>query len=106
MTINGYQKWKKNNPIKISEFTGMQGIPEVTIEGCNVKTRLNPSIKIGNIIDVESEFKTFNFGDVYFREIPPSAGSGRYGVYKLTHTGDSYGDDWTTSIVGFRGGAQ
>lgn len=104
VVIIGFEKYRQGDPIKISEFTGMVGIPQITVEGCDVKTKLNPAIRIGARIDIQSEFKSFNFGDMYFREIPPSAGTGVYKVMKIVHQGDSHGDDWTTAITSFRVG--
>lgn len=96
-------KFRKGNPFVVNERNGMVGIPEITEAGCDVDVRLNPKIKIGGRIDIQSVFRTFNFSNLYYQDIPPSAGSGIYNVFRLEHIGDSYGEDWTTRITGIRG---
>lgn len=93
---------RQGEPHIVSLETGMEGIPEITETGCDVKVRLNPKIKIGGKIDIQSELKTFNFSNLYYQDVPPNAGSGEYKIFKLEHTGDSYGDDWNTRITGIR----
>lgn len=93
---------RKTSPFIISQFTGMEGIPEITEIGCNVTVRLNPKIRIGGQIDIRSQLATFNFGDLYFQNIPESAGKGIYRVQKISHSGDSYGDEWSTQIEAIR----
>lgn len=87
----------------VSQFTGMEGIPEITEVGVDVVTRLNPKIKIGGRYRIESDLATFNFSNLYFVDIPESAGVGEYKIFKLTHSGDTWGDAWSTKITGIRG---
>lgn len=84
----------------ISQFTGMEGIPEITEIGVDVVTRLEPQLKIGGVVQVESQFKTFNFSNIYFQDVKNSDGTGTYKILKITHSGDSYGDSWSTSVSG------
>ena len=94
--------FREGSPFVVSEFTGMEGIPEITETGADVSLRLTPKIKIGGRIDIQSKFRTFNFSNAYFQNIPPSAGTDVYRGYRIAHTGDTYGDTWTTKITGFR----
>lgn len=87
----------------VSQFTGMEGIPEITENGVDVVTRLNPKIKIGGRYRIESDLATFNFSNLYFVDIPESAGVGEYKIFRVTHSGDTWGDAWSTKIVGIRG---
>lgn len=89
-------------PVPINELNGMEGIPEITENGVDVSVRLLPKLKIGGRVDIQSELSTFNFGNMYFQDVPANAGQGVYKVYRLAHLGDSYGDQWTTRITGFR----
>ncbi len=89
-------------PFEVSQFTGMIGIPEITEVGCDVSLSLNPSIRIGSRIDIQSELVTFNFNNIYFNELPEQAGSGIYRVFKIRHTGDNHSDNWRTRITGNR----
>jgi len=93
---------RNTTPFEVSQFTGMEGIPEITEIGCNVTVRLNPKIRIGGQMDIKSTLSTFNFSDLYYQNIPESAGQGVYRVQKITHSGDSYGDTWSTKIEGIR----
>lgn len=86
----------------ISQFTGMEGIPEITEVGIDVVTRLNPKIKIGGKFRLESNLATFNFSNLYFVDIPASAGKGEYDIFRVGFSGDSWGDAWSTKITGYR----
>lgn len=89
-------------PFEVSQFTGMVGIPEITEVGCDVSLTINPAIRIGSRIDIQSNLVTFNFNNIYFQDLPPQAGSGIYRVFKIRHTGDSHSDSWLTRITGNR----
>lgn len=102
MVVVGSESFRGGSPNIVSESTGMEGIPEITETGVDVTLRLTPKIKIGGRIDIQSDNKTFNFSNLYFQNIPPAAGTGIYKVYRIAHTGDSYGDSWSTKITGFR----
>lgn len=86
----------------ISQFTGMEGIPELTEVGADVTTRLNPKIRIGGRFRIESNLATFNFSNLYFRDIPESAGQGEYNIFRVSYTGDTWGDAWSNKITGIR----
>lgn len=86
----------------ISQFTGMEGIPEITEVGADVVTRLNPKIRIGGRFRIESELARFNFSNLYFRDIPESAGQGEYNIFRIAYTGDTWGDAWSNKITGIR----
>lgn len=86
----------------ISQLTGMEGIPELTEVGADVTTRLNPKIRIGGRFRIESTLATFNFSNLYFRDIPESAGQGEYNIFRIAYTGDTWGDAWSNKITGIR----
>lgn len=102
IVVVGEGSHRKTTPIVVSEKTGMEGIPEITEIGCDVNVRLEPSIKIGGRIDVQTELATFSFGNLYFQNIPESSGKGLYTVYKIRHSGDSTSDSWTTKLTALR----
>jgi len=85
----------------VSQFNGMEGIPEITEVGVDVNTRLNPQLRIGQRIEVQSKLRTFNFSNLYFQGIPAAHGEGVYRMFKLQHEGDTWGDRWTSKITGF-----
>ena len=86
----------------VSRYTGMEGIPIITEIGVDVNIRLNPKINIGGQFKVESEFASFNFSNIYFQDVPAQAGKGIYKVQRLSHSGDSWGDNWSSTISGFK----
>lgn len=89
-------------PHLISQFTGMEGKPEITEVGANVTVRLDPKIKVGDVFRVESKYKSFNFSNVYFQDVPASAGSGDYKIQRLSYSGDTHGDAWSVKLTGIR----
>lgn len=69
-------------PIGLSAETGMIGSPEVLEDGgATVRTLLQPRIRPGSIIDLTSRVR-----------------SGRHRAERVTHVGDSHGQDWTTEV--------
>ena len=102
IVVVGNDSFRGGKPLNISQFNGMEGIPEITEVGADVTIRLNPKVRIGGRIDIQSELVTFNFSNLYFQDIPKAAGAGIYRVFKLQHSGDSWGDTWSTDITGFR----
>lgn len=85
-------------PVNILE--GMEGIPEISEVGANVSVRLNPRLRVGGQIDIQSNLKTFNFNNVYYQDVPEQSGSGIYNVLKLAFSGDSWGSKWTAKVEG------
>lgn len=102
IVVTGKDSFRAGVPRVISQFNGMEGIPEITEVGCDVSVRLAPRIKIGGRIDVQTELATFNFSNLYFQDVPGNAGKGIYKVFRLRHRGDSWGDAWTTQVTAIR----
>lgn len=97
---NGYTR--NTSPFVISQFTGMEGIPQITEVGADVMMRLSPKLRIGGTIDIQSQLSTFDFSNLYFQDIPESAGKGIYRIQKIEHTGDTWGDAWTSKVTAYR----
>ncbi len=93
---------RKSNVLTIDVFNGLEGIPELTEVGIDFTTRLQPKLKVGSRVKVESEFKTFNYSNVYFQDVPASAGAGEYRMFKINHTGDNYGNTWSSKVTGYK----
>ena len=68
----------------LSKDTGMIGAPEETNDGLKVACLLNPALRIGSLIRIESILKHFN---------------GDYKITELTHSGDYLSDQWQSNIV-------
>lgn len=85
----------------IDVFAGMEGYPELTEVGVDFAVRLYPKLKIGAQVKVKSEYKTFNYGNLYYQDVPANAGSGTYRMFKIRHSGDTWGNTWTTFVTGY-----
>lgn len=85
----------------LSMETGMEDIPEFTDVGYNVKSRLNPKYKIGQLLKIKSNLKSLNYGAMHFRNIPSTDGEGVYRIQKITINGDTHGEVWTSKLYGF-----
>lgn len=103
---------ERNAPaVRIDQFAGMIGIPEVSRGpdglGVFVTTQLNPALRYNGKIDVQSEFSTFNTGNLFISELSGDASAnGEYNVFAVKHSGDSHGDQWQSEIDGLRAGTQ
>lgn len=102
---------RNSTAIKINQFTGMIGIPEIGLGpnglGISVSAQLNPSIMVSSVIDLTSEFATYNTGNLYISEIQPEAKpAGEYNVFSLRYSGDSHSDAWKVDIEGIRWGTK
>lgn len=98
---------RKVAPTLINQFTGMQGIPEVTRGpdglGVFVSVKMNPYFRVNGKITIQSEFTTYNTGNLYFTELGGDAtANGDYNIFALRQRGDSHGNLWSTEIDGIR----
>ncbi|MBL1311282.1 MULTISPECIES: baseplate hub protein [unclassified Pseudomonas] len=95
--------------VRVDQFSGMIGIPEVSRGpdglGVFVAVQLNPALRINGRINVESEFATFNTGNLFISELSGDAtANGEYNIFAMKHSGDSHSDLWRTEIDGLRAG--
>ncbi|MCX8566828.1 MAG: hypothetical protein ON057_001555 [Glomeribacter sp. 1016415] len=72
----------------VSQDTGMISAPEASEDGLIVTTLLNPAIRIGSLVRVHSVTESFN---------------GDYKVVSVSHCGDTYGNEWLTTITAVGG---
>jgi len=98
---------RKVAPTLINQFTGMQGIPEVTRGpdglGVFVSVKMNPYFRVNGKITIQSEFTTYNTGNLYFTELGGDAtANGDYNIFALRQRGDSHDNLWVTEIDGIR----
>jgi hypothetical protein len=101
---------RTGTPTLINQFTGMQGIPEVTRGpdglGVFVSVKMNPYFRVNGQITIQSEFATYNTGNLYVVELGGDAtANGDYNIFALRQRGDSHGGLWSTEIDGIRAGA-
>jgi hypothetical protein len=104
----------------ISVATGLIGTPEQIQGGINIRTLLNPAIKIGQLIRLDSQINQFRFAldlpsqtkvnpfiaqqNQIAPNIGPNTGNpsdqqGLYYVMVANHTGDTRGQNWYTDMT-------
>lgn len=88
----------------ITSKSGMIGTPQQTNEGVNVKTLLNPNIKISSRIQIDNasiELVKINLSvPNSAANIPaPVTADGVYYVLVAEHTGDTRGIEWYTNLI-------
>lgn len=88
--------------VNISPQTGMIGSPTITEIGVDVSTLLNPSLTPNAIVQVQSETPNINLGNLVYRNVDRDLGNGRFKINKVTHIGDSRGNDWKSEIIARR----
>jgi len=96
----------KNQSIVLNSKSGLVGGAEQSTDGIKAKALLNPMIKIGALVIIDEK-------DVEFAKIkntkeskkdpvnkaPTITHDGQYKVIEVTYNGDTYGNDWFSSIV-------
>lgn len=87
-----------NQVYVISSGTGMIGSPVVTDTEVGIRYRLNPKLKLGDTIKLESMAPRFEFSGAFFYDIQRTIGEDYYRVNSLVFAGDSHGDQWETQI--------
>lgn len=82
---------------QVNMINGLEGVPEVTEVGVDFTTRLDPKLKIGAKVELDTSYKSFNFSGVYYpTQLQDFAGSGEYTIMKITYVGDNYSNTWST----------
>lgn len=93
---------------KITSETGMIGMPEQTQNGIAIKMLLNPSIKIGRLIQIDNKsVQQFEFGlsvpqqetNARIAQQNKLQDDGFYYVMVAEHSGDTRGNDWYTDVI-------
>ena len=109
-------------PIKITPYNGMIGTPLQTPEGIQVTALIDPSFKVGAVIDVysmngddsrtavqqeevELNYTGINSGNQYMDEygnlqVKGLAHNGLYSILFVDHVGDTRGEAWYSTIIG------
>jgi len=94
-------------PVITSE-TGMVGLPEQTQNGITIKMLLNPSIKIGTLIQIDNRSVQLRERSLNVRQQAEEARTseqnrlqddGYYYVMLASHYGDTQGSDFYTEVV-------
>lgn len=95
-------------PILITPKTGLIGVPEQTQNGLSVRVLLNPSIKIGATIKLDSTINELRLGldnqsvgnNLTLQQGAAKLnGDGLYYVMRAEHFGDTRGNAWYTDLI-------
>jgi hypothetical protein len=83
---------------KVNMINGLEGVPEVTEVGIDFTTRLDPKLKIGAKVEMDTTYKSFNFSGVYYpTQLQEFAGSGTYTIMSIVYNGDNYSNVWSVT---------
>jgi hypothetical protein len=95
--------------VLITPFTGLIGVPEQTQNGLDMTVLINPSIKIGQLVKLDSsDINRFRYGldlpaqpinVLLAQSVTKLNADGLYYVMRADHTGDTRGNTWYTKLV-------
>ena len=107
-----------NHVLKLTPNTGLVGTPKYTDSGIQIKMLLDARVHVHSMIHIDNEIIQRQLISIN----PQSGGSntkqgggligssqnqqtvfdkdGEYEVYAVTHSGDTWGDEWFTEVVG------
>jgi hypothetical protein len=92
----------------ISPTTGLIGVPEQTNGGIRIKTLLNPNIKVGQLIKLDSKnINLFRYSLDYLsigsnltlKNVIKTNADGLYYVMVANHSGDTRATEWYTDTI-------
>ncbi len=91
--------------IVLNYNTGLIDSPKRSEEGLEVKALLNPTFKIDGKIkinnkEVDARLPDSNEKSKDKKPLPALSSDGFYKLIKVTHTGDTHGQDWYSNLVG------
>lgn len=88
--------------VVLNSGSGMIGLPQLTINGVNVRCLINPSIQTGSLLKIDNSSiqgvalpTSYTFVNTY----PDKSADGLYVVYSLQYIGDTRGNPWYCDIV-------
>lgn len=93
--------------VKINSTTGMIGVPEATNEGIRAVTLLNPTLKVGNRVQIDNKdiSQTIIREQAFpqYRSAPTMIANvtwdGIYRVLSIDHEGDTRGQEWYSTLI-------
>jgi hypothetical protein len=91
----------------ISVQTGLIGVPEQTQQGIHIRVLLNPAIKVGQLVQLDSQVNQFRLGlDLPSQATNPLLAKatainqqGLYYVMRADHTGDTREQNWYSDLT-------
>lgn len=104
---------KEDEIIVVTPTTGLIGNPNITEEGCNIKTLLDCRYHVNGFYRLEAPFAAYNLNDLTLRpeaviggelnalaHIDEHTYNGTYMILSMQLNGDTRGNAWYTSIRG------
>lgn len=94
--------------VVITSATGMVGLPEQTQNGINVRTLLNPGIRIGKRLQINNtSIQQYRYGlsinsgvsNSFVKQQAKIADDGFYKAIVVDHYGDTRGNEWYTDTI-------
>lgn len=96
--------------LKLTPTTGLVGTPKYTDSGIQIKMLLDPRVKINTMVHIDNSIIQRQLISVTQTADGPKINgvnqktqfddSGDYEVFSVTHSMDTWGDEWTTDVVG------
>jgi hypothetical protein len=88
----------KDAAIVLTPKTGLIGYPTQTDKGVEIKCLLDPRMKLKGLVKIDnSEVRLYQASVGAL--ITPLDKDGEYQIIQLTHSGDTRGDEWYTSMI-------
>jgi len=111
VVVTPLTQYASNEVVKINSATGMIGIPEQTDGGIRVRCLLNSKIKIGQLVELNSNDinqttnAVSNPSQILYNSrsarqpLAPVSKNGTYMAFVVEHVGDTRGDEWYTDLI-------
>jgi hypothetical protein len=123
--IVSQQEYLEGEAVVLNTRTGLVGIPEATPQGMQIRCLLNPRIKIGGLVKLDSEFisgvafipggqevtgseanrvlaQSYGADEATFKlqDVPvPTSPIGLYKIYMMEISGDTRGQSWYCDMI-------
>lgn len=106
------QEIPEDNVLVLTPTTGLVGTPVYTDNGINIKMLLEPRLAPEYMVKIDNEIiqrQALNIdvnnknGQVNQQQVSQQDQfdkDGEYQIFSIEHSGDTWGDDWTTTVVG------
>jgi hypothetical protein len=108
-----YDEIPENKVLYYTPESGLVGTPKYTDNGIIIKTLLDPRIKVNSMIKIDNaiiqqqalSIDAKALGDKQPQQQKQDQNlvfdkDGEYQVLSVTHSGDTWGDDWSTEVIG------
>ncbi len=101
ITVNKFTDAAKEEAIVTSPETGLIGLPAQTQDGCSFTMLLNPNVHLFSLVQLKnSEMKESTALPEKGKYRSPIDDEWIYQVFRLTHKGDTRGNEWYTECDG------